>query len=102
MRGVSLSDDASLAGEWLEIYTAATPSFLVVQKADGDGVDADAVTVVGAIGEGEGFDDARASPAAVVIGAAEAVVAGDDVAHFSGLGEFTVRGNRLRDFRPTF
>jgi len=65
-------------------------------------VDADAVAVVRAIGEGEGFDNADTTLAAVVIGAAEAVVAGDDVAHFSGLGEFTVRGNRLRDFRPTF
>ena len=46
MRGVSLSDDASLAGEWLEIYATAAPSFLVVQKADGDGVDADAVAAV--------------------------------------------------------
>ena len=81
---------ASLADERLEIYAAATPPFLVVQKADGDSMDADAVVVVGAVGQGEGFDDARASPAAVVIGAAKAVVAGDDVAHFSGLWELAV------------
>ena len=81
---------ASLADERLEIYAAATPPFLVVQKANGDRVDADAIAVVGAIGQGEGFDDADATTAAIVTGAAEAVVAGDEVAHFSGLWEFTV------------
>ena len=81
---------ASLADERLEIYAAATPPFLVVQKANGDGVDADAVVVVGAIGEGEGFDDADTTPAAVVARASKAVVAGDNVAHFSGQWEFTV------------
>jgi hypothetical protein len=63
---------------------------MTIQEADGHSVDTDAVMVVGAVGEGEGFDDALASTAAVVARATEAVVAGDDVADLSGLREFTV------------
>ena len=93
---------ASLADERLEICAAAAPPFLVVQKADGDRMDADAVAVVGAIGQGKGFDDADATPAAVVTGAAEAVVAGDEVALFLRAGGVYCAGQSPTRFSPHF